>query len=203
MPAARWKLHWSPTSPYVRKVMVAAHELGLADHFERFSTTPEKVVADVGPDNPLGQVPTLVLPDGTAIYDSVVIVDYLDELTGGSLVPRSGPDRIRILTLHALGNGVIDAAIRHVQEIRRPPAEVSRRFLDMKRAEIGRGLDRLDKTPLDPNRVNIATIAIAVGLGYVDFRIADEDWRAGRPALTEFYRRFAARPSMAATIPHG
>ena len=73
----------------------------------------------------------------------------------------------------------------------------------MKRAEIGRALDRLDKTSLDPTRVNIATIAIAVGLGYVDFRMPDEDWRTGRPALTEFYRRFADRPSMAATIPHG
>lgn len=199
----RWKLHASPTSPYVRKVMVAAHELGLADRFERFSTTPDRVVADVAGDNPLGQVPTLVLPDGTTIYDSTVIVDYLDELAGGSLVPRTGPGRIRVLTLHALAHGMIDAAIRHVQEIRRPPAEVSRRLLDMKRAEIGRALDRLDKAILDPTRADIATITIAVALGYVEFRMPDENWRPGRAALTEFYRRFAERPSMAATIPRG
>jgi glutathione S-transferase len=187
----------------VRKVMVAAHELGLADRFDCVGTTPERVVADVGGANPLGQVPTLVLPDGATVYDSAVIVDYLDELAGGSLVPRAGPDRIRVLTLHALGQGLIDAAIRHVQEVRRAPAEVSRRFLDAKRAEIGRALDQLEKTPLDATRANIATIAIAVGLSYIDFRMPDEAWRSGRPALTEFYRRFAARPSMAATTPRG
>jgi len=197
----RLKLHWAPTSPYVRKVMVAAHELGLADRFDLVPTTPERVVADVGSVNPLGQIPTLVLPDGSAIFDSLVIVEYLDDLAGGTLVPRAGPERWPVLTLHALGHGVIDAANRRVNELRRPAAEISQRLLELKRAEIGRALDRLERTPLDAARVDVAAIAIAVALGYLDYRFPGEAWRHGRAALAEWYRRFSDRPSMRATIP--
>jgi len=199
----RWTLHWSSTSPYVRKVMVAAHELGLADRFVLVPATPETVVANVAADNPLGQVPTLVLADGRVIYDSLVIVDFLDAEAGGALVPRAGPERWRVLTLHALAQGLIDAAIRRVGELRRVPAEISRGLLEMKRAEVDRVLDRLERMPLDPAEVNIATIAIGVALGYLDLRFPAEPWRPGHPALTEFYNRFSARPSMAATIPRG
>jgi glutathione S-transferase len=197
----RFKLHWAPTSPYVRKVMVAAHELGLGDRFDLVRTTPENVVADVAADNPLGQIPTLVLPDGTAIYDSLVIVEYLDDLAGGALVPPAGPLRWSALTLHALGHGVIDAANRRVNELRRPAAEISARLLAMKHAEIGRALDRLDRTPLDAARVDVATIAIAVALGYLDYRFPEEAWRPGRAALADWFRRFSNRPSMRATMP--
>lgn len=199
----RWTLHWSPTSPYVRKVMVAAHELGLANRFDLVPATPETVVANVAADNPLGQVPTLVLPDGRVIYDSLVIVDFLDAEAGGALVPRAGPERWRVLTLHALAQGLIDAAIRRVGELRRVPGEISRGLLEMKRAEVGRALDRLERIPLDAAAVNVATIAIGVALGYLDLRFPGEPWRPGRPALTEFQHRFSARPSMAATIPRG
>lgn len=199
----RMKLHWAPTSPYVRKVTVAAHELGLADRFDLVRTTPENVVADVAADNPLGQIPTLVLADGTVLFDSFVIVEYLDNLAGGALVPPAGPERWRTLTLHALGHGVIDAANRRVNELRRPAGEISLRQLEMKWAEIGRALDRLERTPLDADRPDVASIAIACALGYLDFRFPDEAWRPGRPALAGWYRRFSGRPSMLATNPPG
>jgi len=197
----RLKLHWAPTSPYVRKVMVAAHELGLADRLDLIRTTPANVVADVAAENPLGQIPTLVLPDGTAIFDSLVIVEYLNALAGGGLVPDAGPRRWQTLTLHALGHGVIDAANRRVTELRRPPAEISRRLLDMKHAEIGRALDAIEHAPPETGRVDVATIAIAVGLGYLDYRFEQEPWRDGRPALAGWYAAFASRPSMGATMP--
>ncbi len=130
----RWKLHWSPTSPYVRKVMVAAHELGLAGRFDLVATRPETVVADVAPDNPLGRVPALVLPDGTTLFDSLVIAEYLNETAGGALFPRPGAARWRTLTLHALGHGVIDAAIAIVAEGRRNESERSPGFVAARQA---------------------------------------------------------------------
>ena len=127
--STRWKLHWAPTSPYVRKVMIVAHELGLADRFELVATRPETVVADVAADNPLGRIPALVLADGTTLFDSLVIAEFLDETAGGSLFPRAGPRRWRTLTRHALAQGAIDAAIAIVAERRRPALERSPGFL--------------------------------------------------------------------------
>jgi glutathione S-transferase len=196
----RWKLHWSPTSPYVRKVMVAAHELGLADRFDLVPTRPETVVADVSADNPLGRVPALVLPDGTTLFDSLVIAEFLDATGGGALVPRAGAERWRVLTLHALGHGVIDAAIAIVGERRRPEAERSPAFLAARQAEIARALDAAERQSLDP-AAHIGTIALAVSLGYAAFRMPERDWLHSRPRLAAWYEVFARRPSMQATIP--
>ena len=196
----RWKLHWSPTSPYVRKVMVAAHELGLAGRFDLVATRPETVVADVSGDNPLGRVPALVLPDGTTLFDSLVIAEFLNETAGGALFPAPGTARWRTLTLHALGQGVIDAAIAIVAEGRRPESERSAAFVAARHAEIDRALDAAERTP--PSAVaDIGTIALAVGLGYLDFRHPKRAWRPGRPRLAQWYEAFAARPSMVATRP--
>jgi glutathione S-transferase len=196
----RYRLHWSPTSPYVRKVMVAAHELGLADRFDLVPTRPDTVVADVAADNPLGRVPALVLPDGTTLFDSVVIVEFLDHAAGGRLFPPAGPHRWQSLTLHALGQGVIDAAIAIVAEGRRAAAERSPSFLDARREEIGRGLDALEKAP-PSDAADIGTIAVGVGLGYIDFRLPDLPWRRSRPGLARWFEAFEARPSMQATRP--
>ncbi len=194
------KLHWSPTSPYVRKVMVAAHELGLADRFDLVATRPETVVADVSGDNPLGRVPALVLPDGTTLFDSLVIAEFLNETAGGALFPAPGPARWRTLTLHALGQGVIDAAIALVGERRRPESERSPAFVAARHAEIDRALDAAERTPHSA-AADIGTIALAVGLGYLDFRHPERAWRPGRPRLARWYETFAARPSMVATRP--
>jgi glutathione S-transferase len=196
----RWKLHWSPTSPYVRKVMVAAHELGLAERFDLVATWPETVVADVAADNPLGRVPALVLPDGTTLFDSLVIAEFLNETAGGALFPRPGAARWQALTLHALGHGVIDAMIAIVGEGRRPQAERSPAFVAARHAEIGRALDAVERTP-PAHLADIGTIALAAGLGYLDFRQPERAWRPGRPRLSAWYEGFAARPSMRATRP--
>jgi glutathione S-transferase len=196
----RWTLHWSPTSPYVRKVMVAAHELGLADRFDLVATRPETVVADVSAANPLGRVPALVLPDGTTLFDSLVIAEFLNETAGGALFPRPGPARWRVLTLHALGQGVIDAAIAIVGEGRRPESERSPVFVAARHAEIARALDAAEGALPSPT-VDIGTIALAVALGYLDFRHPARPWRPGRPRLSAWYEAFAARPAMRATKP--
>lgn len=196
----RWTLHWSPTSPYVRKVMVAAHELGLAERFDLVATRPETVVADVSAANPLGRVPALVLPDGTTLFDSLVIAEFLNETAGGALFPRPGPARWQTLTLHALGHGVIDASIAIVGEGRRPEHERSPAFVAARHAEIARALDAAERAP-PAETADIATITLAVGLGYLDFRLPARDWRPGRPRLAAWYEGFAARPAMRATMP--
>lgn len=195
-----WKLHWSPTSPYVRKVMVAAHELGLADRFDLVATRPETVVADVSGDNPLGRIPALVLPDGAILFDSLVIAEFLDDTAGGALFPPRGAARWRTLTQHALAQGVIDAAIAIVAELRRPENERSPGFVAARHAEIARALDAAERAP-PADAVDIGTIAMAVGLGYLDFRHPGRPWRPGRPRLARWYEAFAARPSMGATKP--
>jgi glutathione S-transferase len=196
----RFKLHWSPSSPYVRKVMVVAHEVSLADRFDLVETRPATVVADVAADNPLGRIPALMLPDGTTLIDSLVIAEYFDTLGGGALFPPASPERWRALTLHALGHGVIDAAIAIVAEARRPPAERSPDFVAARHAEIARVLDALEAKP-PAAQADIGGIAVAVGLGYLDFRQPERDWRGARPRLTRWYEIFAKRPAMAATKP--
>jgi glutathione S-transferase len=196
----RWKLHWSPTSPYVRKVMVAAHELGLAGRLDLVPTRVETVVADVAADNPLGRIPALVLPDGTTLFDSLVIVEYFNDVGAGALCPRSGLERWRTLTLHALGHGAIDAMIAIVAERRRPAGERSPTVIAARQAEIGRALDALEREPLVAS-ADIATITAAVALGYIDFRLPEFAWRPSRPHLAAWFEVFAQRPSMAATRP--
>lgn len=194
------KLHAAATSPYVRKVLVAAHELGLAARLTLAETTPETVVADVAADNPLGQIPTLVLDDGTRLFDSTVICLWLDAEGGGRLLPAAGAGRWRALARHALGHGLIDAAIGRQRELRRPPGERSSAFLAKRQAEIGRALDALETEAGGfPAAPGLAEIAAGVALGYLDFRFAEEPWRAGRPALAAWFASVAARPSFVAT----
>ncbi len=197
------RLHWSPRSPFVRKVMVAAHELGLAERIE----TQRSVVAMAAPneavmaDNPLGKIPTLLLEDGTVLYDSLVICEYLDSLAGGpTLFPPAGPARWTELRRHALANGLLDVLIlwRHERERGTPtPALLdafalkARRVLDALEREIGE---------VAAGPVGIAAITIGVLGGYLDFRFPDLEWRDGRPRLAAWHAEFAQRPSMRATV---
>ena len=97
------KLHWAPTSPYARKVLVVAHECGLAERLELVATTPETVEADLSGANPLGRIPALITEEGAALYDSTVICEYLDHRSGRGLFPPPGPKRWTVLRRHALG----------------------------------------------------------------------------------------------------
>lgn len=196
----RLKLYWSPVSPYVRKAMIAAHELGVADRLETIATTPESIVADVAADNPLCQIPTLVLADGSQIYDSLAIIDYLNAEAGGTLIPARGAERWSALTRHALGQGLIDAANRRRTEERRPAGEQSPDALAKLRATVERALDALERSP-PPDAPDIGGIAAAAGLGYLDLRFPAEPWRPGRPRLAAWFEVFGRRPSMVATAP--
>lgn len=201
------KLHWASTSPYVRKVMVAAHELGVADRFELVATTPQTVIDDVHADNPLGMIPALVTDDGEALYDSFVIIAWLNDRFGGDLIPAWGPDAWPTYRRHALAHGLIDTTNALAHERRRPP-ELQWPDQDAKlRRRIGLAIDGLDREAgALGGPFTLAPITAAVALGYVDRHLSDDDWpdgdwRPGRPALAEWYAEVSQRPSMAATAP--
>ena len=196
------KLRYSPTSPYVRKVAVTIHELGLDDKVERVMTAPWDAATDLGRTNPLGKVPALIADDGTVLYDSPVICEYLDSLVGSRLVPPGGPDRWTALRRQALADGLIDAAVSCVLEGRRPAERRSTEWVTRQRAAIARSLDALEAEAADlANDLTIGHVAIACALGYLDFRLVGDDWRMGRPKLAAWFDGFAKRPSMTTTVP--
>ncbi|MCF4130209.1 glutathione S-transferase [Methylobacterium sp. SyP6R] len=198
------KIYFSPASPYVRKVMVVAHELGLADRIERLPSAAGPVQRDatIRQDNPLGQVPTFFTDDGTVLYDSRVICEYLDDLGGGRFF-GSGAERWRNLTDAALGDGLLGAALlaRYEAVLRPEPL----RWADWSRGQLEKvtdAVDRMEATDLGA-RLDIGTVTLGCGLGYLDFRFPELDWRIGRPRVAAWYADFAQRPSMTATAPGG
>ena len=198
------KLHWSPRSPYVRKVMVAAYELGLNEQIEktRSVVAMSSVNLDLRPDNPLNKIPTLVLDDGLAIFDSYVICDYLDSLAGGGkLIPLQGRARLETLRMHALGSGLLDLLILARNERERPDLQRSSAhmlaFADKREAtlkQLEREVTWLLETPF-----NLGHIAVGCALSYADFRFANEPWREDVPHLAQWHRHFEARESAVAT----
>lgn len=204
----RLSLCWSPTSPYVRKVMILAHETGLAGRIDLMAKNVWAADTDIAATNPLGKVPALVLPDETVIFDSPVILDYLDSLHGGPrLIPAEGPARVKVLTVQALADGILDAAVLTLLEGRRPATEQSADWLARQRRAVLRGLDALEGQvagfgpALEAEPINVGHITVLAALGYLDFRFAALDWRAGRPALAAWFARAAQRPSFLATVP--
>ncbi|HEX5378694.1 MAG TPA: glutathione S-transferase [Phenylobacterium sp.] len=199
------KLYYSPPSPFARKVIVAAHELGLADRIalESVSVTPVGENAAVAAANPLAKIPTLVLDDGRALFDSRVIVDYLDTLTDRALAPREGPDRWQVLTELAQADGLLDAALLARYEMMLRPEPL--RWDAWTQGQLGKVRRSLDAFEGSDRRagddLTIADIGVACGLGYLDFRFPDEAWREGRPKLAAFYSGISRRPSWSATGP--
>jgi len=196
------KLRYSPTSPYVRKVTVTAIETGLNDRIERILTMPASA-PDLPGDNPLGKVPALVLDNGERLIDSPVIVEYLDSLHQGTkVIPPSGDARWKALKLEALADGILDAAVSRLMEMRRPANEQSKAWIEKQKTVIGRALDWLEKnaSSLD-DKPTIGNITVAIAGDYLDFRFSGDDWRKGRPQFAQWHKRFAARPSMKETYP--
>jgi glutathione S-transferase len=198
------KLHWSPRSPFVRKVMIAAHELGLVDRI----TCVRTVAATTRPhaalmeDNPLSKIPTLVLDDGTVLYDSPVICEYLDSLRGGhKLVPADGMERMVALRRQALGDGFLDflLLLRNERE-RAHPSDAHLSTFTTKRKAALAALER-EAQALAASPFTVGHIAIGCALSYLDFRFANEDWRADHPRIASWHREFAARASVRATEP--
>ncbi|QEH80077.1 glutathione S-transferase [Sphingomonas sp. C8-2] len=196
------KLHWSPSAPFVRKVMVAAHALGLADRIEcvRSRVGPTRLNAELMVDNPLNKVPTLVLPDGTSLYDSRVICDYLDALAGGGLVPVEPVARWRVLRWQCLADGMLDVTILLRDEHFRGDGHRSTAHLAAYAAKMRACLDAMEKEAdaLATAGLDIGSIATGVALAYLDFRAPALEWRQGRPRLAAWESAFAEQPAMVA-----
>ncbi|GBD42899.1 putative GST-like protein YibF [bacterium HR40] len=202
------RLHTNPASPFGRKVMVTAHELGLADRItvENRAVTPVQPNEAVVADNPLGKLPTLVLDDGTPLYDSRVICEYLDSLAGGGrILPRDGMARFRTFRLQALADGMMEAGVLTRYETFLRPEELRwHAWVEHQKLKITRALDWLEAHPAEyrGEGVDLGRIALGCALGYLDFRFGADRWRDGRPQLAAWFEGFATRPSMQATIPH-
>jgi glutathione S-transferase len=201
------KLYFSQTSPYARKVRLAAVHLGLADAITLVpaSTTPIAEDPGVAAANPLGKIPALTLDDGTVLFDSRVIVEYLDAKAGGGglLPPPSDPERWQTLRLQAIADGLLDAALLSRYEVALRPGEfLWRDWLAGQGRKIDRALAALeaDVARLETGPA-LNAIAAACALGYLDFRFPDRGWRKAAPKLGAFYDAYAQSPAMALTDP--
>jgi glutathione S-transferase len=198
------KLHWSPRSPFVRKVMIVAHELDLTDRITcvRTVAATTKPHAELMQDNPLSKIPTLVLDDGTILYDSPVICEYLDGLHGGGrFIPVDTKARMTALRRQALGDGALDfLLLLRDERMRQQPSPVHLSAYTTKQQSVLKAFER-EAADLAATPFNIGHVAIGTALSYLDFRYADEDWRTPHPRIAEWHKQFAARPSVRATEP--
>ena len=198
------KLHWSPRSPYVRKVMILAHETGLASRLSLVRT----VVSSTEPhrelllDNPLCKIPTLVLEDGMALFDSRVICEYLDGLhAGAKLFPAGGRARITALRWQAVGDGLLDALLPLRNERMKDAAMQNAPIIAALETKVRATLDAMEQEAgaLAAEPFSIGQIAVGGALCYVDFRFAEMAWRGTRPALANWHATFCERPSVSGT----
>lgn len=197
------RLRASPTSPYARKVQAVLIETGLDAKVETVPTDPWSADTDLPNDNPLGRVPTLIMEDGSSLYDSRVICEVLDGMhDGGHLYPTAGAERTKALGLLALGDGMCDTLINKVVDTRRPQELQSADWQARQVATLRRCLDHLEHNvgQLD-GPVTIGTLAVSVALGYIDLRGADIAWRDSHPKLAAWQAGMEQRPSIDRTRP--
>jgi glutathione S-transferase len=204
--AGRMTLHWSPRSPFVRKVMIVAAELGLTERIDCVRT----VVGGTIPHlqlmrrNPLGKLPTLELSDGTVLYDSPVICAYLDTLHDRpKLFPADPQHSLLAARRHALGDGMLDVALQWLGERFRPEPIRSAPHMELWRLKLVACVDALEREAdaLSSSPYSIGHLAIGVALGYLDFRFAELSWRDGHGQLAAWYERFHARPAVQSNLP--
>jgi glutathione S-transferase len=193
------KLYGSPISPFSRKAMVIARELDMKleilprpDNVEEFRRL-----------NPLGKIPALVLDDGSVLFDSPVICEYLNQVGGGKFFPgnslwANSTGKWKALTLQALGDGLADAAVAIAVENRQPAPNPA--HIDRQRTALSSALDVLEKVKFAATPT-IGEISVACALGYIEFRKLEPDWRGPRPKLSAWYDKFCDYPSMKATQP--
>jgi glutathione S-transferase len=199
------RLFGTPGSPFVRKVRIVLEEKRIPHEYvvERPSAPGSRVPQF----NPLGKIPVLVLDDGRAIYDSSVIVDYLDGISGEPrLIPAAFEPRIEVRRWEALGDGIAEATVainheyREPGDRRRPPA-----WFERQRSKIDRGLATIERDLgarqfCFGERFSLADVAVVVALGYLDYALAEIDWRGSHPGLARFAARMATRDSCARTV---
>jgi len=192
-------------SPFARKVRIVLRETGLTDRVQEVQTAVNPVAPNVAlaEQNPLIKIPVLTLDDGTALYDSRVICEYLDSIGGNKLFPQSGPERWRALTLQALCDGILDAAVMTRYEVAvRPEAHRWPKWIEGQRSKIDGGLAGLERAqPAFGTQFGIGQIGAACVLGYLDFRFPEITWRASYPGLKSWFEQTSNRPSVRDTFP--
>ena len=192
------KLHYSPESQYVRKVMACAIEMGIVDKLELL-----KNKEDLEKHNPLLKRPVLITDDGDPICDSPVICAYLDSVAGGGkVIPKSGRERWRALSEEGIADGAMESvtAIRHDRQYHE--GQESQPIYDRHILKINQTLDACEEKAAAgefKDRVDIGTLTIAVMCAYFDFRLPDLGWRSTRPTLADWYEDFSKRPSIEKT----
>tara|TARA_B100000767_G_scaffold60068_1_gene55799 strand:+ start:303 stop:899 length:597 start_codon:yes stop_codon:yes gene_type:complete len=194
-----YKLTFSPASPYVRKVILAAFRSGLDKKLELLNDDN-----DIRNQNPLGKIPIIEKPDGDCLFDSRVIIDHFNR-EGGGLIPVSGKDRDIVLTRSALAEGIIDASLLVVYSDRYAGGEVpSKMWLDMQIEKIDKSLDFLELDVVNwsnPLGFDAANIGLAAALGYLTFRNV-RDWKTNRPNIQKWYEDVAFKlPGFNETMP--
>lgn len=196
------KLHHSPASPFVRKVTACAILRGIEGRIENVATDPHGSPAVLLKENPLSKIPSLVTDDGTAVFDSAVICEYLDTIGDAApLFPPTGSkDRLAAQVMHALADGIMDAAVARRMRVGKPLDETRTAFLARQKAAVERGLAALEANP--PRGLSdIGAVTVGCALGYLDFRFADEPWRAAHPRLAAWFEEVSRLPAMARTAP--
>jgi glutathione S-transferase len=193
-------LRSSPASPFVRKVKLSASILGLSDRIQIVDADTLNPEDSIRQQNPLGKIPTLILENGDVLYDSRVIVDYLDHLAGGGIIP-SGSGRFTALRDQALADGIMDAALLQVYEGRfRAEDKHEPKWVSHQADKVRRGLDHAEAHLSDASQpLHIGQIALACALGYLDLRFGGR-WRESYPKLVAWLADFESRvPAYAKT----
>ncbi|MCD2180458.1 glutathione S-transferase family protein [Rhizobium sp. GN54] len=211
MTTSRLSLYWGSASPFVRKVMACAHELGLADRIDILDSAANPIDRDtrIQAYNPLAKVPAARTSNGLALYDSRVICEYMDTLAAEEsgiasprLFPLAGPARWSALRRQALADGLLDAALLvRYENLLRPEQLRWSEWIDKQSEKVADALDAMLADVPDLSAVDIGTISYACALGWLDFRFPDLDWRSGRQQLADWQATFDARPAMTATRP--
>ena len=197
------ELKYSPLSPYVRKVTVTAHELGIAERITLTKVDARGDPASIAPFNPLGKIPALLTDDGRVMYDSPVICEYLDaEFGGHALLPAAGAQRWAILTRMALADGMIDAAILVRHERAREEAKRSQEWIDWQLRKVFSALDHLEAVVgAIGQRPDLGDIATGCALGYMPLRVDELAGLPRWPKLRDWNERIAQRESFRRTAP--
>ncbi len=200
------KLVWAAASPFARKCMIVAQELGIDDRIEKIDGTGTPIAPGerTRANNPLAKLPSLVRDDGPAIYDSAVICQYLTSLVPGqTMLPDAGEARWSVLTLEALADGMSDSAVVVRYELAlREESQQSQAWIDSQMAKVDGGLNALEvQAATFGDAFTLGHAAVVCVLGYLDFRYPEKDWRGSHPALARWYEAASTRDSVAATMP--
>jgi glutathione S-transferase len=197
------ELKYSGLSPYVRKVMVVAHEVGVADRIRQMPVNVRDEPEKIAPFNPLGKIPVLITDSGEVFYDSQVICEYLDtEFGGGRLLPASGAGRWAMMTRMTMADGLLDAAILARVERARPAANQSAEWIEWQLRKVNASLDQLEgEAGGFASGLDMGLVGVGCALGYIPLRVEGYAGLPRWPRLKEWYAKVSQRPSFQSTTP--